>query len=149
VRLKPFFGAMRPAAITAADVRPYVAELAATGDLSAKTINNSLAVLRVFFAHLEEDGDVVRNPARSSRGARERIKLPAEHREMDYLRFDEIPRYLDACDDVYRPLAGTLGRNRAADQRGAGADLGRCRLVGTQPARAALAQSAGPRFHKG
>ena len=27
---------------------------------------------------------------------------------MDYLRVDEIPRYLDACDDVYRPLAETL-----------------------------------------
>jgi integrase len=107
-RLKPFFGAMRPAAITPADVRRYVAHLVGAGDLSAKTINNSVGVLRVFFAHLEEDGDVVRNPARSSPGGRERIKLRAEHREMDYLRLDEIPRYLDACDDVYRPLAETL-----------------------------------------
>jgi integrase len=90
------------------DVRRYVAQLVARGEVSAKTINNSLAVLRVFFAHLEEDGDVVRNPARSSAGARERIKLPAAHREMDYLRLDEIPRYLDACDDVYRPLAEAL-----------------------------------------
>jgi integrase len=107
-RLKPFFGALRPAAITAVDVRRYVAEQVARADVSAKTINNSLAVLRVFFAHLEEDGDVVRNPARSSPGARERIKLPAAHREMDYLRVHEIPRYLDACDDGYRPLAETL-----------------------------------------
>jgi integrase len=107
-RLKPFFGAMKPAAVTPSDVRRYVAALVREGDLSPKTINNSLAVLRVFFAHLEEDGDVVRNPARSSPGARERIKLPAAHREMDYLRVDEIPRYLDACDDVYRPLAETL-----------------------------------------
>jgi integrase len=50
----------------------------------------------------------VRNPARSSPGARERIKLLAAHREMDYLRLAEIPRYLDACDDIYRPLAETL-----------------------------------------
>lgn len=107
-RLKPFFGAMKPAAVTASDVRRYVAALVAEGRVSVKTINNSLAVLRVFFAHLEEDGDVIRNPARSSRGARERIKLPAAHREMDYLRLDEIPRYLDACEDVYRPLAETL-----------------------------------------
>jgi integrase len=49
---------------------------------------------------------VMRNPARSSPGARERIKLPAPHR--DYLRVDEIPRYLDACEDIYRPLAETL-----------------------------------------
>src|SRR4051812_22578768 len=107
-RLKPFFGEMKPAAVTASDVRRYVAELVADGRFSAKTINNSLAVLRVFFAHLEEDGDVIRNPARSSPGARERIKLPAAHREMDYLRLEEIPRYLDAWEDVYRPLAETL-----------------------------------------
>src|SRR4051794_26897112 len=107
-RLKPFFGAMRPAAVTATDVRRYVAELVAADALSPKTINNSLAVLRVFFAHLVEDGDVMRNPVRSTPGARERIKLPAAHREMDYLRLEEIPRYLDACDDVYRPLAETL-----------------------------------------
>jgi integrase len=107
-RLKPFFGTMKPAAVTASDVRRYVAALVRAGDLSAKTINNSLAVLRVFFAHLEEDGDVIRNPARSSPGARERIKLPAAHREMDYLRVEEIPRYLDACEHVYRPLAETL-----------------------------------------
>jgi integrase len=107
-RLKPFFGAMKPAAITPSDVRRYVAGQVNRGAISPKTINNSLAVLRVFFAHLEQDGDVLRNPARSSPGARERIKLPAAHREMDYLRLDEIPRYLDACDDVYRPLAETL-----------------------------------------
>src|SRR4051812_38230762 len=107
-RLKPFFGEMKPAAVTAGDVRRYVAELVADGRFSAKTINNSLAVLRVFFAHLEEDGDVTRNPVRSTPGARERIKLPAAHREMDYLRLEEIPRYVDACDDAYRPLAETL-----------------------------------------
>jgi integrase len=107
-RLKPYFGPMKPAAVTPSDVRRYVAELVAGGRFSVKTINNSLAVLRVFFAHLEEDGDVVRNAARSSPGARERIKLPAPHREMDYLRVEEIPRYLDGCEDIYRPLAETL-----------------------------------------
>jgi Phage integrase, N-terminal SAM-like domain len=45
-RLKPFFGTLKPAAITPGDVRRYVAELVAEGRLSAKTINNSLAVLR-------------------------------------------------------------------------------------------------------
>jgi hypothetical protein len=52
---------MRPAAVTPSDVRRYVAELVARGDLAAKMINNSLAVLRVSFAHLEEDGDLLRN----------------------------------------------------------------------------------------
>src|SRR3954453_12429826 len=32
----------------------------------------------------------------------------AAHREMDYLGLEEIPRYLDACEDIYRPLAETL-----------------------------------------
>src|SRR3954465_14010364 len=27
---------------------------------------------------------------------------------MDYLRVEEIPRYPDACEDMYRPLAETL-----------------------------------------
>jgi integrase len=27
---------------------------------------------------------------------------------MDYLRVEEIPRYLDGCEDIYRPLAETL-----------------------------------------
>ena len=107
-RLKPFFGDMKPSAVSAGDVRRYVAEQVADGRFSVKTINNALAVLRVFFAHLEEDGDIARNPARSSPGARERIKLPPVHREMDYLRTREIPRYLDACDEAYRPLAETL-----------------------------------------
>jgi integrase len=35
-------------------------------------------------------------------------RLPPAHIERDYLRLDEIPRYLDACSDVYRPLAELL-----------------------------------------
>ena len=108
LRLKPFFGGKRLTAITQSDVRRYVAELAADGTLSAKTINNSIIVLRVALGHAEEDGLIARNPAASKPGARERIKLPAEHREMDYLRLYEIPVYLDGCDPTYRPLAEVL-----------------------------------------
>jgi integrase len=35
-------------------------------------------------------------------------RLPPAHIERDYLRLDEIPRYLDACSEVYRPLAELL-----------------------------------------
>jgi integrase len=35
-------------------------------------------------------------------------RLPPTHVECEYLRLDEIPRYLDACSDVYRPLAELL-----------------------------------------
>jgi integrase len=107
-RLKPFFGAMKLTAITATDVRRYVAELAAAGAVGPKTINNSLGVLSVALGHAEEDGLIVKNPAASKPGARNRIKLPAPHVEMDYLRLAEIPRYLDGCAGYYRPLAETL-----------------------------------------
>jgi integrase len=108
LRLKPFFGERRLAVITAADVRRYVSELVACGQYSAKTINNSLVVLRLALGHAEEDGLISRNPAASKPGHRDRIKLPAEHREMDYLRLDEIPRYLSACSETYRALAELL-----------------------------------------
>ena len=76
--------------------------------LNPKTINNSLGVLRVALSHAVEDGLIGRNPAASTPGARQRIKLPRAHREMDYLRLGEIPRYLDACSERYRPLAELL-----------------------------------------
>ena len=83
-------------------------EVAGERTLSTKTINNSLVVLRVALGHAVEDGLIARNPAASTPGARQRIKLPREHKEMDYLRLNEIPRYLDACSDHYRPLAELL-----------------------------------------
>lgn len=107
LRLKPFFGAMRLRSITPADVRRFVAALADEGKLSSKTINNAVAVLTVALGHAVEDGLIPTNPAASA-GRRDRIKLPADHREMDYLRRDEIPAYLDACSTRYRPLAELL-----------------------------------------
>ncbi|MDX6707393.1 MAG: hypothetical protein QOI48_3239, partial [Solirubrobacteraceae bacterium] len=46
-------------------------------------------MLRLFLGGLREDGVIASNAAASTPGSRERIKLPAEHREMDYLRLDE------------------------------------------------------------
>ena len=108
LRLKPYFGSQRLTAITPSMIRQYVAERVDSGAVSNKTINNSLGVLRVALGHAEEDGLIPRNPAATKQGARERIKLPEEHREMDYLRLYEIPTYLAACDRVYRPLAEAL-----------------------------------------
>lgn len=107
-RLKPFFGEMKLCAITQRDVRRWVAELAASGQLAPKTINNSIVTLRVCLGHAVEDGLIGNNPAASRIGARERIKLPEAHREMDYLRLEEIPVYLAACSRTYRPLAEVL-----------------------------------------
>ncbi len=72
------------------------------GELRAKTINNTLGTLVVCLNAAAEDGLLAANPAL-------RIpRLPAEHREREYLRLDEIPVYLDACSAVYRPLAAAL-----------------------------------------
>lgn len=76
--------------------------------ISAKTINNSLIPLRTALEHAVEDGLIAKNPAASERGRRTRIKVAPDHREMDYLRLAEIPRYLDACTEEYRPLAEVL-----------------------------------------
>jgi len=107
-RLKPFFGEMRLSAITPRDVRRYVAETVAAGELSTKTINNTIVTLRVCLGHAVEDGLIAVNPAASRAGSRERIKLPEPHREMDYLRLHEIPLYLAACHRTYRPMAELL-----------------------------------------
>ncbi|MDQ3588441.1 MAG: site-specific integrase, partial [Actinomycetota bacterium] len=76
--------------------------------ISAKTINNSLIPLRLSLSHAVEDGLIGRNPAASVAGARRRVKVAVEQREMDFLRLDEIPRYLEACAGHYRPLAEVL-----------------------------------------
>jgi integrase len=71
-------------------------------ELRPKTINNSLGTLVVCLNAAVEDGLMVANPAL-------RVpRLPAAHIERDYLRLDEIPRYLDACAAIYRPLAELL-----------------------------------------
>jgi integrase len=78
------------------------AEAMAAGDLASKTINNTLATLVVCLNAAVEDGLLASNPA-------SRVKrLPAAHREPEYLRLHEIPLYLDSCSTVYRPLAEVL-----------------------------------------
>lgn len=108
LRLKPYFGQMKLSQITTRDVRTYVAELHAAGKLSVKTINNSIVILGVSLSHAIDDGLLASNPAQGRRGARERIRLPEPHREMDYLRLAEIPVYLTGCPRTYRPLAELL-----------------------------------------
>ena len=105
-RLRPFFGEKRLTTISPPDVRRYVTAQRDAG-LSPKTINNSLTVLRTALEHALEDGLLRSNPA-SSAGRRDRVKLPVEHREMDYLRLAEIQPYLNACAGDYGPLAEVL-----------------------------------------
>lgn len=73
-----------------------------TGDLAAKTVNNALGTLAVCLNSAVEDGVVAVNPALRVQ------RLPPAHVEREYLRLEEIPRYIEACSDVYRPLAELL-----------------------------------------
>jgi integrase len=105
LRLLPAFGTKKLAAIERADVRAWLAEMAElveAGELGPKTINNTLTVFSVCMGVAADDGLIAANPCL-------RVKhLPVAGREMDFLRLDEIPRYLDACPTHYRPLAGFL-----------------------------------------
>jgi integrase len=72
------------------------------GELAPKTVNNALGTLVVCLNAAVDDGLLAVNPAFSVQ------RLPPSHIERDYLRLGEIPRYLDGCSDVYRPLAELL-----------------------------------------
>jgi hypothetical protein len=104
-RLLPAFGARSLGELSVDDIREFVAELAddvEAGELAAKTVNNALGTLVVCLNAAVDDGLLSVNPAL-------RVdRLPPAHIERDYLRLEEIPRYLDACSGVYRPLAELL-----------------------------------------
>jgi integrase len=104
-RLLPAFGERPLGELSLDAIRGFVAELAdevEAGELAAKTLNNALGTLVVCLNSAVEDGVLAVNPALRVQ------RLPPGHIERDYLRLDEIPRYLDACSDVYRPLAELL-----------------------------------------
>jgi integrase len=104
-RLLPAFGGRPLGELSVHAIREFVAELAdevEARDLAAKTVNNALGTLVVCLDSAVEDGVLAVNPALRVQ------RLPPAHIEREYLRLHEIPRYLDACSDVYRPLAELL-----------------------------------------
>jgi integrase len=104
-RLVPAFGARPLGELSVDDIREFVAELAdevEAGELAAKTVNNALGTLVVCLNSAVDDGLLRVNPALRVQ------RLPPAHLEREYLRLDEIPRYLDACSNAYRPLAELL-----------------------------------------
>ncbi|MDH3227452.1 MAG: site-specific integrase, partial [Thermoleophilia bacterium] len=121
--LIPFFGARRLAKITVQDILDYRAKKAEgtapvrdqppgrggriKRKLAPKTINNQITLLALILGHASADGLIGQNPA-SSREAKRPLKLQVPHRERDYLRPHEVPAYLDACSDFWRPRAMTL-----------------------------------------
>lgn len=104
-RLVPAFGSRSLGELSVDEIRDFVAECAEAveaGELAPKTVNNALGTLVVCLNAAVEDGLIATNPALRVQ------RLPPAHVERDYLRLEEIPRYLDACSDVYRPLAELL-----------------------------------------
>ena len=99
-RLKPALGPKRLSKIGVDDIEDLIEDLLDQG-LAPKTINNCLKVLSAFLNWcVDRDPPYInRNPV----GAIESI--PAEHAEIDFLRRDEIQRYLMAASPNYRPLA--------------------------------------------
>jgi integrase len=104
-RLVPAFGRRPLGELSVEDVRGFVADLAEgveAREIAAKTVNNALVTLVVCLNDAVEDGLLLINPAVRVQ------RLPPAHIEREYLRLQEIPRYLDGCSDVYRPLAELL-----------------------------------------
>jgi len=101
-RLVPAFGSVSLGDVNVDAVRAFASELseaAGVGDLAIKTANNVLGTLAICLNDAVKDGLIVANPALLVG------RLPPAHIERDYLRLEEIPRYLDCCSDLYRPLA--------------------------------------------
>jgi integrase len=104
-RLKPFFGQSRLSAITVQLVKDFVAdqvEQVEAGDLAPKTVNNALTCLSTCVKEAVSLGKIPSNPCDHV------AHLPERHIERDWLRRHEIPLYVDACPEVYRPLAEVL-----------------------------------------
>ena len=104
-RLVPAFGTRSLGELAVDEIRDFMADLAEAveaGELAAKTVNNALGTLVVSLNDAVQDGLIASNPAVRVQ------RLPLAHIERDYLRLDEIPRYLDACSNIYRPLAEVL-----------------------------------------
>jgi integrase len=105
MRLLPVLGAIPLQAIETTHVSGLVgglAERVQAGDISGKTVNNTLTTLSVCLNAAVQDGLIAANPALGA------PRFPREHIERDYLRLHEIPVYLDSCSDDYRPLAALL-----------------------------------------
>jgi integrase len=104
-RLKPYFGPMRLSAIDVQVVRNFAAEmveLVEAGELAPKTVNNTLSCLSTSLKDAVALHKIPSNPCEHI------AHLPGSHIERDWLRRSEIPLYLAACSDLYRPVAELL-----------------------------------------
>jgi integrase len=105
IRLKPFFGPLRLSAIDVQTVRNFAAamvELVEAGELAPKTVNNTLSCLSTCLKDAVALRKIASNPCEHI------AHLPESHIERDWLRRGEIPLYLAACSELYRPVAELL-----------------------------------------
>ena len=105
IRLLPAFRDTRLDKLDVEQVRSWMeqqAEAVEAGEAAPKTVNNALGTLVVCLNAAVKDRVIGSNPAVGV------DRLPRAHVERHYLRLREIPLYLDACLDVYRPLAEVL-----------------------------------------
>jgi integrase len=107
LRLIPAFGPLRLRDITRDRIETYLADLDRAGDLSRKSINDSLIPLKGVLGRAVRDGEIPANPALDL-DRDEPLKLPREAPSMLYLNRDDVHLYLAACPDWYRPLAEVL-----------------------------------------
>jgi integrase len=107
LRLLPAFSGRKLRQITRGHIEDYLADLDTESRLSRKTINDSLIPLRQILGRAVREGVIATNPATNAdRDAP--LELPYERPTMHYLTREQTPRYLDACEDWYRPLAEVL-----------------------------------------
>jgi hypothetical protein len=111
-RLKPFFGPMRLSAIDVQTVRDLAAEmveLVEAGELAPKTVNNTLSCLSTCLKDAVALHKIPSSPCEHI------AHLPESHIERDWLRRSEIPLYLAACSDLYRPVARAIAASIGGD----------------------------------
>jgi integrase len=106
-RLKPAFGQLKLRQITRARIEAYLAEQDREGNISRKTLNDSLIPLRQILGAAVREGVLGSNPAQNN-DRDHPLELPYERPTMRYLDRVEALCYLDACEDWYRPLAEIL-----------------------------------------
>jgi hypothetical protein len=104
-RLLPHLAQLPIGALSERHIRDWLTAMTEhrqAGTLSTKTINNARAALSSALADAARKDLLPHNPCRFV------APLPADRRELDYLRLHEIGPYLDACTAHYRPLAELL-----------------------------------------
>ncbi|MFC1799305.1 tyrosine-type recombinase/integrase [Candidatus Eisenbacteria bacterium] len=97
-RLKPHFGDKDMRRINTIDCQHFIASELRDPGSSAKSVANTLVILKHMFKHAVLWGYMAENPALYVKRPRVEVK------EMDFLKPDEIARFLAAANSEYRDL---------------------------------------------